>query len=155
MKSLYKGKRVDNGEWIKGYLLGDEITGQYFIHASGSSVNESPKVGEEGVLHFLAFEVIPETVGRYAGLKDKNGEEIFGGDIIQRMVYIYPLEKNEPIGERMLTGVVTCAHDGENPEYWLIKSKDEHGNPTKYIFDNGYEIIGNVHDNPELLEVEA
>ncbi len=46
---LFRGKCEDNGLWFKGYLLGDEITGQYFIHASGNSVNESFKVGEENM----------------------------------------------------------------------------------------------------------
>lgn len=41
---LLKGKRIDNGEWIKGCLLIDYVTGQYFIHVSGNSVNESDKI---------------------------------------------------------------------------------------------------------------
>lgn len=52
-----KAKRVDNGAWVTGYLLRDGVTGQYFIHASGNSVNESDKVNEEGCLRFVAFEI--------------------------------------------------------------------------------------------------
>ena len=58
-RDLYKAKRKDNGEWVAGCLLIDYITGQYFIHACGNSLNESDKIGEEGCLRFVAFEVDP------------------------------------------------------------------------------------------------
>ena len=137
---LFRGKRTDNGEWIKGYLLGDEITGQYFIHASGNSVNESPKVGEEGVLHFLAFEVIPETVGQWTGLKDKNGKQIFEGDIIKgawkTRLKVYFDDVCLQFRVRKIESAVSRSID-------------------YYCGRDGYEIIGNIHDNPELMEVEA
>lgn len=136
MRGLYKGERVDNGQWIKGYLLVDEITGQYFIHASGCSVNESHKVGEEGVLHFLAYEVIPETVGQYTGLKGTNGAQIFEGDIVEgyfdhkkiRGYIFYGSEAKFFVQRNGLYGI-----ELNNAEDWI-------------------EVIGNIHDNPELLE---
>jgi hypothetical protein len=72
-----KGIRIDNRQEVIGYLIVDEITGQHFIHAEGNSVNESNKVGEEGVLKFLAFEVIPETVVKSIGRKDREGRDIY------------------------------------------------------------------------------
>ena len=133
---LFRGKRADNGAWIKGYLLGDEITGEYFIHASGNSVNESPKVGEEGVLHFLAFEVIPETVGQYTGLKGEHGTQIFEGDIIEGY-----------FDHKKIRGYIFY---GSNAKFF-VQRKGLYGIELNNAED-WIEVIGNIHDNPELLE---
>lgn len=72
--------------WVDGCLLIDYVSGQYFIHASGNSVNESDKVNEEGCLNFFAYEVEPETVCEYTGLTDAEGKKIFEKDIIRRKI---------------------------------------------------------------------
>jgi len=74
---LFRGKRIDNGEWVIGNRIDDGVTGQVFIHTVGNSVNESDKVGEEGCLQFVAFEVAPATICQCTGLKDKNGNLTF------------------------------------------------------------------------------
>lgn len=76
-RHLYKAKRTDNGEWVEGCLLIDFVTGQYFIHTYGNSVNESEKVNEEGCLRFLALEVDPSTICQCTGVPDKKGKRIF------------------------------------------------------------------------------
>lgn len=53
---LYQGKRADNGEWVEGCLLIDYVTGQYFIHAKGNSLNAD----EAGNLSFLLMRLIPK-----------------------------------------------------------------------------------------------
>lgn len=86
---LYKAKRVNWMEllkwewWVEGCLLIDYVSGQYFIHENGNSVNESDKLNEEGCLKFFAYEVDPETVCEYTGLTDKNDRKIFEGDIVE------------------------------------------------------------------------
>lgn len=132
---LFKAKRIDNREWVKGCLLIDYITGQYFIHQYGNSVNESAKIGEEGFLRFLVFEVDPSTICRYTGLTDKNDKKIWENDIVKDDVVLGSVVWDEHYAQFMIDDV----HDGhqEYTDCW-----------------NEVEVIGNIFDNPGLLGQE-
>lgn len=78
-------------------------------------------------------EVIPETVGQYTGLNAK-GKKIFEGDIL----------------DVMHQGVFECRWDSGNFEFSLSNSKESFG--IAYVSPNDIFVIGNIHDNPELLE---
>ena len=139
---LFKAKRIDNGEWVEGWLLKDEITGQYFIHASGNSVNESDKVNEEGCLQFVAFEVDENTICQYTGLTDKNGNKIWENDICDRKEQFPEIVKY---------------HEGDfviDYSYALGKEEgDSYCNLGFYVCEReSVKVIGNIFDNPELLE---
>ncbi len=134
---LFRGKRTDNGEWVDGCLLVDYISGQYFIHTNGNSINESNKIGEEGCLKFL--EVDPETVCQYSGIRTyKNGRKIFEGDIIKVNDF--------------WTGVVVWEFNDTSFE---VEPNDEIEVMEclgVVVNGNKVEVIGNIFDSPELLE---
>ena len=130
---LFRGK-TDKGEWVKGDLS-QHKTGKKFIKC-GSAIS--------------SFEVIPETIGQYTGLTDKNGKKIFEGDIAH---YVYEPGKNywnsdqNSIIEWQHTGFYMNGIMGTNKyacsSGWLVSIPCANGNL--------FEIIGNIHDNPELL----
>lgn len=134
---LFRGKRIDNGEWVIGNCIDDGVTGQVFIHTVGNSVNESDKVGEEGCLQFLAFEVAPATICQCTGLKDKNGNLILENDVVSycdctKEDYVIAWEQNKACFEYQQ---YSCS----------MMNFDE-------LSGCEVEVIGNIFDNPELLE---
>lgn len=122
---LFRGKRKDNGEWVCGDLSLHK-NGKMFIKC-GSAVH--------------SYEVIPETVGQYTGLTDKNGNKIFEGDIVAGAVWWQESPKN---------GVVTF-RDGSFGLVWY-RGEIEQFNPFTSMCNVEYEVIANIHDNPELLK---
>lgn len=117
---LFRGKRVDNGEWVQGSLFAE---GTRFEIVRSTCNN----VGIEGI------DVIPETIGQYTGLTDKNGQKIFEGDICQHRSYY---------SDNIVISVVTYT-DGQ----FLVMVDENSG----FNLSDKLEIIGNIHDNPELL----
>lgn len=120
---LYRGKRKDTGEWVNGYLYRISEKLNPFIMLIDSNAE--------------SHEVISETIGWYTGLADKNGVKIFEGDIVR-----YNGEKHivvfETRGETGYFGIKI-----EHLETWGFCPSA----PAKLM-----EVIGNIHDNPELAE---
>lgn len=146
---LFRGKRKDNGEWVYGgiyYQKSDEVKDKA-VYIIGGSLND---VG-------CAYEVIPETIGQCTGLKDKNGKLIFEGGILKG--FSYPFLSD---GEYNYYAVVVWLENSPAFGIYTIKNPKSKvrgissGN-TEYMSEwdsNNWEVIGNVYDNPELLEVE-
>ena len=114
---LFRGKTVCDGDWVYGGITWNPSRKKFFIHTDWEEAK-----------------VIPETIGQYTGLTDKNGTKIFEGDILHAAQGNFVVRWSESIcsfvaGEKermrpcMNSGTVKC-----------------------------YEVIGNIYDNPELIE---
>lgn len=138
---LFRGKRKDNGEWIEGHLLWYE-DGRARIIPRHTDI--FCYENDENTIQTLAYEVIPETVGQYTVLTDKNGNKIFEGDILKRKLKGF-FSFYSPRMKIVFDPIKDC--------FAAVDIGD--GNVT-FISDyinNKYELekIGNIHDNPELV----
>lgn len=142
---LFRGKRKDNGEWVEGYLHikyfqklpHDRFVIEYETECDYDSKSWRPK--------YMVAEIDPETVGQYTGLTDKNGKKIFEGDIVKRE---YTLWHSETKRTRE-TQIGVVSYSNKECGFFL----DKVCNLRKPWDGDTIEIIGNIHDNPELLEV--
>ncbi len=136
---LFRGKRKDNGEWVEGYLIPQDWNTKYFIgNIRGMDLDE----------------IIPKTRGQYTGLRDKNGTKIFEGDILKLV------DKNQNY-----EWLAVVEFGNPNATYswgWQLRpiTKQVRMNTDILLWVETEitgataEIIGNIHDNPELLGVE-
>lgn len=123
---LFRGKRKDNGEWVYGNLITDNED-MYVLMKEDLLRGMDVGGWIDGA---QSYEVIPETVGQYTGLTDKNYVKVFEGDIVRIFDGEY------------FSGVVKYSNeqgsftvDDTSLHYWV----------------SDIEVIGNIHDNPELL----
>lgn len=124
---LFRGKGSSDGAWHYGSL--DLTEG-----------NTRPIILEhDGEFDIGGYLVDPETVGQYTGLKDKNGTRIFEGDIIE-----YNGTKHKVVFENRL----------HSTYFGIVMSAMETWGFSNSVPANMMEVIGNIYDNPELLEGE-
>lgn len=130
----FRGQKEDTKEWIYGNLIINDRDDEVYI---GLYESKQKGIG----LEWNVYKVIPETVGQYTSLnKDKNGKKIYEGDIlggIQKMSNIvYPENK---------------IHHWNSSVKHLVKF-----DPANLFFTESYAkfctVIGNIHENPELLQ---
>ena len=137
---LFRGKRRDNGEWVEGLLSQATVIpedGQAYVATTIDKLVEKPFDG--GWL-----EVDPATVGQYTGLTDKNGKRIFEGDILR---FSYEGENRGVNG--------TEAVIFENGKFGVRWGWHRELVALDGFANTSIEVIGNIHDDPELLEDEA
>lgn len=126
--------------WLYGSLLQIDDSNYDIIELSDVSCDEN------GYVDYSHTPIQLETIGQFTGLTDKNGKEIYEGDII-RVIIISHHRKYEIISDTI------CPTTFENGIFGLI-----HGNRHEFkafsAFSHNvtFEIIGNIHDNPELLQ---
>ena len=146
---LFRGKRIFDEQWVYGTMYKISIDLNPFIITLG-------KLG-------CSYQVDEETVGQYTGLIDKNGVKIFEGDIVG----LFGM-KGKVVQERGAFGIAFIG----TIDYDLLESKMPFNNSANFCFNDNFislweifwnyeqvdntlydvEVIGNAHDNPELLE---
>ena len=120
---LFRGKRVDNNEWVYGFLSKSRGNNHFLSLCIDHE--------ENGVM--LSSIVEPETIGQYTGLTDRNGKRIFEGDILVENGYRFLVVFDQKWAKFKLR------HDNKAIQY------------PEWNRGVEMEIIGNIHDNPEYL----
>ena len=145
---LFRGKRKVNNEWVEGFLFVDR-KGLYKIKWYDPHY-QSAKTSE----------VYPETVGQYTGLTDKNGKKIFEGDLLNG--FQYPFYRSESAEHNYFAEVIwftgNCAFGLYTHKHPTAKVRGISAGNADFIEDfnsDDWEVIGNIHDNPELLEMNT
>jgi len=157
---LFRGKRLDNGEWVEGGYRAEKVGG----YITAVSIVEHLGHGA-----WNNYRVDPSTVGQYTGLCDKNGKKIFEGDIVKFLRYVGKI-----VFEEGSFGLAIGFNDAFDWDYIDEEMKQFTGvGQSTACFNNHFislweilwncncdhndcdvvEVIGNIHDNPELLEV--
>ena len=126
---IFRGKRDDTGEWVEGFYCGGN---------ERKTLRPCIFVYRPDRQSYDCQDIIPETVGQYTGLKDIHGVKIFEGDIVNYNGSCHKVVFESRNGTGYF-GIVV----GEN-ETWGF------GNSTPAYM---MTVVGNIHDNPDLLEV--
>ena len=135
---LFRGKRKDNGKWVEGHY------GEYY---SGKENVSCISISKETISGSLYYDVIPETVGQYTGLTDKNGTKIFENDIVT--VYYNP--KYVGVSKDRVGNFAVVFHDGCFMKRKITNPMSGDAGLYHFIQSDEFEVIGNIHENPELL----
>ena len=134
----YRGKRIDDGKWVHGSYtsMREKNRNNPFCQVESKIFHRIWQWEDRDWIMavYANYEVIPETVGQYTGLKDKNGVKIYEGDIIE-----HTISGNISVHE--------VYFDNEMLEFGLRYS----GELFHCQFNDEFELVGNIHDNPELL----
>ena len=129
---LFKGKRIDNGEWVEGALFNGES------HCIiGQEIKFSPYTEHE--CKIVGYEVDRDTICQCTGLKDRNGKLIWENDII-----------------KCKFGIAVAVWDKSEWRIKLVKDNIWRKDLHYWVVEDNQrtEVVGNIFDNPELLEIE-
>jgi uncharacterized phage protein (TIGR01671 family) len=139
----FRGKRINSDEWIYGYGV---VIGEHYgrMHGEEREASIFVEYDEASKLNFQLVEVDPKTVGQYTGLQDRNGVDIYEGDISEGEHAIYLILWDEQKAQFRAKVIKTKSVLIKHCSFPL----------WQYVEDDGkcrFGLIGNRFDNPELL----
>ena len=146
---LFRGKRVDNGEWVIGYYV--QKQDPLLVGAAYHCILTQEKDSCGCLMSTVSwYNVTPESIGQYTGVKDKNGKRVYEGDIV-----VAHITQNALTHTEKYKGIYEVKYHDKHCYFYLAKRKNN------ILFDGNWryflseiEVIGNIHDNPELLEAK-
>jgi uncharacterized phage protein (TIGR01671 family) len=141
---LFRGKRLDDGKWVYGAYSQYNFSGE-----KDTGIIEIPCIIDYDD-DCLWCEIVPESIGQYTGLTDKNGKKIFEGDIVEAHITQNALTHTEKY-----KGIYEVKYHDKNCYFYLAKQKNNilfDGNWSYFLRE--IEVIGNVYYNPKMMEDE-
>lgn len=138
---LFRGKQTDNGEWVYGW---------YCPYPFGRfPVKDAIVPSEEAMDGCHTFvKIMPDTIGQFTGLFDKNGKRVFEGDVVRCIYAFNKYDLNE--------FVYVVVWDQEEFGFKATNGKENYGNHFAYLGNcDEIEVIGNIHDNPDKIGGES
>lgn len=127
---LFRGRRLDNGEWIEGAFCGKDCDSPF-----GELVDKPSIIKYTDPFSGFWFPVDPETVGQFTGVTDRNGKKIFEGDLVVR----FDIFGYEDDAGRVNWSDLFCS--------WFVGDHSMYG-----ISISSYEVIGDAYDRQEQQE---
>lgn len=136
----FRGKRLDNGQWLYGDLMHDNQGGCYIYPLDAENL-------------YIENKVDPDTVGQYTGLKDKHGKKVFEGDIVRRRDSAFGYVDTGVVKYDCHLGAFVLEYESYGRTYQSTFKDGFSDNDGKCTIEGtySYEVIGNVCDNKDLL----